>query len=161
MLWTKRRRKFLAVFVLRERETFHIIGKRRIRSTTKIVKYRGGAYPVDVSYPTYTKKNKNIYFLDVKIINQYIIDGENQKREGKTDFERDPINPVSLDGTDSRYELMSPKTLSTLIHDKNLRAMFSSITKTASFRLTEIIIGLIAGVGIGWLIRDIMTGGYF
>jgi len=155
MLWKNKKRKFLAIFVLRERETYHVIGKRKIKSTTKLVRYRGGKYPVDVSYPTYTKKNKNLYFLDVKIINQILMDDE---QIVPTDFE---FKPTTLDGSDSKFELMNPQTLSDLIRDKNLRAMFSSITNATKFHIMELFIGVIAGVGIGWLIRDIITGGYF
>ncbi len=74
MLLFKRKRKFLAVFVLRERETYHIVGKKRIRVSSRKVRFHGGSYPVDVSYPTYTKGNKNIYFLDVKIIKQILME---------------------------------------------------------------------------------------
>lgn len=141
--------------MLRERETYHIVGKKRIRVSSKKVRFHGGSYPVDVSYPTYTKGNKNIYFLDVKIINQILMSQDGETPKG---FE---WKPTELDGTDSRYELMSPKTLDIFVSQSFLSALFSRLTSSGKLAIGSIVMGLLAGTGIGWIIHEVITGGYF
>ena len=149
-----RRRRFLAVFVLRERETFHIVGKKYIRVNTHTVRFHGGKYPVDVSFPTYTKKSKNVYFLDVKMLKQILINSDDPKALRE-------ILPLELDGTDSKFNLITPELLDAITKVSLLRALFSSIMTGKSGLAMGIIVGAIAGVGVGWVIRDVITGGYF
>jgi len=146
-------KKYKAIFVLREGETFRVVKKRKIQVSKGVVRYKGGTYPVDLSFRTYTKKNKNFYFLNVKELNQYLL----ERREIPKNFK---LEQIGVDGVDSRYELMSPKTLDALVSQSHFKDLFTSIVKTKP-NLLLLFVGIFGGTGLGWVIRDIMTGGYF
>lgn len=154
-----RKRKFRAIFVLREKEVFHIVGKKRIKVSTERVRYRGGTYPVNLSFPTFTKKNRNYYFLNVKEIKQILmIENNNQRKRSLKNF---GFEPEQLDNTDSQYDLLTPKELDLMVTQGWMRSLITSLTIATKTPILLIVICLIAGTGLGWVIRDIITGGYF
>ena len=99
--------KYKAIFVLRVKEVFHIVGKKKIDVSTERVRYKGGTYPVNLSFPTFTKKNRNIYFLNVRDIKQIlIVENDEKRKEALKNF---GFEPEQLDATDSQYDLLTPK----------------------------------------------------
>lgn len=155
-----KRRRFLAVFLIREHESYRITGKKWINAHTHLFKYKGGVYAVDLSRYTYSKKNKSIYFLDVAHIKQILIDESNGKPLSK---EERVLKAQELDGTNDRFDLLSPRELSMYVTGSYMRNLITAVAQTSGLKLSiiSIIVGLVAGVGVGWVIRDIITGGYF
>ena len=151
--------KYKARFVLREGEVFRIIGKKRINAFAERIRYKGGTYPINLSFPTFKKKNKNIYFLNVKEIKQIlVIDDDKTRNKALKSFK---FEAEQLDATDSQYDLLTPKELDLVVAQGFLRALVSSIVSITKKPILLIVITLIAGAGIGWLVRDLVTGGYF
>lgn len=59
-------RKYVVVFLLKEHGTYSLLGKRRVRPTDKIVRFRKGfSYKLDLTYPTYLGGLKLYFFIDV------------------------------------------------------------------------------------------------
>lgn len=134
-MWLIRRRKYIAYFVIIDGVKVDVIGRRTFRPTQKKIKLKGGSFPVNVSTYTYRRKHKTFYLFDFKGGQQmYLIEGE-----GLT------ISPEALD------MVLSQSVIKQLVAGLSVSAL----------NMFQIIIGIIAGVGLGWVIRDLITGGYF
>lgn len=151
--------KYRAIFVLRIKEVFHIVGKKKVDVSTERVRYKGGTYPINLSFPTFTKKNRHYYFLNVKEIKQIlIVENDDKRTNALKDFK---FTSEQLDNTDSQYDLLTPKELDLMVTQGWIKALITSITSVAKTPILLMVICLLAGTGLGWVIRDIITGGYF
>lgn len=77
----KRRNKYIAVFVVKSKDSFKIAGTKRLTSTSKTIKFKKGVYLVDINEETYSKGLKLYYYIDVAG-NQLKV-GE-KKKDGKS-----------------------------------------------------------------------------
>lgn len=61
----KKKNKYIAIFVVKKKDSFTIIGKRRFRATKKTIKFNSKTYLVDIVNATYSKGLKSFYFIDI------------------------------------------------------------------------------------------------
>lgn len=61
-----KKRKYIAVFVVKIHEVHSILAKRKISSSSRTVRFRKKTYIIDTTHPTYSKGLKLYYFMDIK-----------------------------------------------------------------------------------------------
>ena len=61
-----KRKKYIAVFLMKEQNTYNIIGRKLFKPTSDSLNYKGNSYIFKVSTPTYSKGLKLFFFLDME-----------------------------------------------------------------------------------------------
>lgn len=65
MLKEKGKKKYIAIFVIKEKGSFGYVGSKNISATTTTVKFKKGTYHIDITKDTYSKGIKKYYLIDV------------------------------------------------------------------------------------------------
>ncbi|QYW08122.1 hypothetical protein 15570_00025 [Lokiarchaeota virus WyrdV1] len=140
-----KKKKYYAVFCIKEHDVFNMLAKKRIRGSNQIVRFRKGTYVVNVSFPTYVKGLNVFYFIDIKKGQQLAKNTEINIAKGHILFKENAKDKP----------LMSPKFLDMLISQKIVGQLTSNLSNNA---LKMNIITLIVGAIIGGLIGYIIAG---
>lgn len=132
MIFERNKKRYIAVFVIKEQEVRVVLRRKRFKPSSDTVRFRKSTFPIDVSYPTYAKGLRLFYFIDIK-------DGQVLLNETT---EESVINPEILD------IILARKIVSQLTSN-----LANTETKMKAF---SILLGIIIGALGGFI-----AGGYF
>ena len=126
-----RRKKYIALLLVKEQESYSRIRAKRINPTKKEVSFRGKTYEVDMGKYLYSRGLKQYYFIDIEA--------------GQLFFSENPKN--------LKNPMMHPEILDLVV----VRKFFAQVTSNLqgqNFKLNLgiIIIGLIMGGLLGFVI---------
>lgn len=123
------KKKYFAVFSIRQLESHNVIGTKRINPTTKKVSYKKHSFLLDIEKPSYVKGNKVYYFFSIS--------SQQQLTFYKSDDSS--INPEVID----------------LIMTQNIvKQLTSNLDNEFKVNMTMIIIGLIIGALSGYIVAN-------
>lgn len=126
-----KRKKYLAVFLIKEQESYTIVGKKFFNPTINSIEFQSNTYLINTSTPTYTKGLKLFFFMDISSKNQLLF----VKTKGKK------VDTEIVD----------------LIMSKKIIKQLTSELGNTDFK--TIILYLIIGLTIGGLIGYLIGGG--
>ena len=125
------KKKYYAIFSVRQLGSHNVIGSKRISSTTKKVSYKSRSFFVDIENPSYVKGNKVFYFFSISSQQQLCF------------FKSDDssINPEVID----------------LIMTQNIvKQLTSNLDNEFKANMTMIIIGLVIGALSGYIVGQFL-----
>lgn len=125
-----KKKKYIAVFLVRQENSYSILAKKRFSPTNKTIKYKKGSYIIDVSTPTYTKGLKLFYFIEYD--------------KSQLFFDKNKVQSI-----------VSPKVVDLIMSQKIVSELTSNLSGSA-FKLN--ILTLLFGGIMGGLIGYIVAG---
>lgn len=120
-----RRKKYIAVFCIRELEVNNILGTRKINPTSKTIRFRRHTFIIDVSTPSYIKNNKVFYFLSLTTKKQLTFD-------------------------DSKEVDMNTELIDSVISQNIVEQLTKNLNDNLKMNIIQILLGLCAGILIGY-----------
>lgn len=69
-----KKKRYIAIFLIKEQNTYSIIGKKLFNPTTTPIQFRSNSYIVNPSIPTYSKGLKLLFFIDIKTKKQLLFE---------------------------------------------------------------------------------------
>lgn len=122
----KKRKKYIAIFLLKEQNTYTVIKHKKFKPTiTEIKVSKDKTKTINVSIPIYSKGLKLYYFIDID--------------KGQLFF-------------DKKKDIISNEILDLIISKSIIRQLTMNLSDTAfKMNLMYIFIGLIIGGLIGWI----------
>ena len=73
-MFRKNKKKYYAWILQKKRGSYERIGKKRVRDTTKVFKFRGKPFSINIELNTYTRGLKEFFFFDYNTKKQILID---------------------------------------------------------------------------------------
>lgn len=125
-----KKKKYILVFLLKEQNTYELRKKKRFNPTNNRIKYKKRLHIIDISKPTFTRKQKLFYFIDIDKGQLYFNDDDSEIKKDK------PFMDLLL-GTD-----LIEKLSSGLIEKVNVKDIFEKIIYIGFGIAIGIIIGL-------------------
>lgn len=145
----KKKKKYYAIFCIKELDVFNILAKKRIRASTDTVRFRKGTYVLNLSFPTYVKGLKVFYFIDVK--KSQVLSKNTKINVNKIDTQ------IIFRGNPKDKPLMSPKFLDMLVSQKIVGQLTSNLSNNAmTMNLISVIIGGLMGGLIGYIVAGLI-----
>lgn len=136
MIFEKNKKKYIAVFVVKQQDVRVVLRKKRFKPTSEMIRFRKRTFPIDVAYPTYAKGLKLYYFVDIK-------DGQ-----------------VLLNET-TNESIINPEILDIILSRKIVTQLTSNLAgNETKMKLVDIFLGLIMGI-FGTLGVLYLMGGNF
>lgn len=132
--------KYYAIFCKKEYGIFKRLSKKRIRSTTKKVRYKKGTYLLNMLFPTYARGLKVFYFVDVsgvQLLTKKVTEIKNRQIVFKGNDEKPVLTPEMMD------KLVSQNIVSQLTSNLSGDAI--------KMNIISIVLGLIIGALSGFL----------
>jgi len=124
-------KKYVAVFLIKEQQSYSVVFKIRFNPTNKILSYKKRSYPIKIDFPTYIIGLKLYYFIEINR-GQIIFD--------KT---KDPT--------------MDPKLLDMLISQEIISQLTDNLSGNAfKMSLYNILIGVVMGALGGYIAGGIV-----
>lgn len=152
----KNKKKYIAIFVVKEKDTFAYEGSKKLSPTSKTVKFKKGTYYVDIANHTYSKGLKLFYFIDVAGEQLEVIEeGEKTKKKEikKKELEaRKKAKEGNLELSGMNYD---PEVLD-MILSKNIVSQLTANLSDNAIKLN--IITLVIGAVMGGLFGYILAG---
>lgn len=62
----KKKNKYIAIFIVKKKDSYTVLGKRRFKASKKTIRFKGRTYLVDVVNATYSRGLKSFYFIDIE-----------------------------------------------------------------------------------------------
>lgn len=125
------KKKYIAVFLIREQNTYTIVSKKYFNPTKDSIQFRSNTYIISSANPTYTKGTKLLYFIDVNSKKQLL-------------FVKNKTNEIDSEIIDL---IMSKKII------KQLTSELGGVD------ITSILLYLVVGLTIGGLIGYLIGSG--
>ena len=136
-----RKLRYEVWFIILEGEAWRRIGKKKIRADTEAVNSsKNKTHLIDTTSP-FNFKNKRIFFVDIMNSTQAYI----TSHEHLTDEKGNPI--VRLDP--ERQDLYTEK--------KTIKNIVTGMMGRFEMNWRDILVGLVAGIGLGWILYQILT----
>lgn len=73
------KKRYYAIFCIKENGTYSIIKKVRVNNKNNTVRYQKKSFPIDIEKPLYAKNNKIFYFFNYKSGNQLLFEKDTSK----------------------------------------------------------------------------------
>ena len=138
----KTKKKYIAVFVVSEKGSYSFVGSKKFSPTSKTIKFRKGTYPIDVTYPTYSRGLKLYYFVDV---------AGNQLKAGETKAKK-KLDPLSL--TEMGYD---PEVLDLVLEKRIVAQLTANLSDNAmKLNILALAIGGLMGGLLGYIIAGVI-----
>lgn len=123
------KKKYVAVFLMQENETFEMVGKKRFDPTKKELSYKGGLYYLVSTTPSFNRGLTGFFYFDVVNGNQMYI------------------------GQNSEAPVMTPKMLDKIIKGNLITQLTQNILGSKiGIPVMVMIVGLVMGGLIGYII---------
>ncbi len=126
-----KRKKYIAVFLIREQNTYTIVSKKYFNPTKDSIEFRNNTYIISSANPTYTKGLRLLFFIDVSSKKQLL-------------FVKNKTNEIDSEIIDL---IMSKKII------KQLTSELGGVD------ITSILLYLVVGLTIGGLIGYLIGSG--
>jgi len=81
----KKRKRYIGIFLLKEQNTYNIIGKKLFNPTLDTVEYKNNTYIINPSTPTYSKGLNLLFFFDI-VSKKQLLFGKNVNPESDTEI---------------------------------------------------------------------------
>lgn len=145
------KKKYIAVFLLKERGSYSINKIRRFNPTEKIIRFqKGKACLIDINNHSFSRGLKLYYFIDIE---------QGQLQFKKEDKKRKSKDPKIIKAEALKLEMektYNPKYLDSVIKGSLIKQLTSSLREKINLsRILDIGLGIIVGVAVG-----ILIGGY-
>ncbi len=128
----KKKKKYIAVFMLKEQESYTILKKKKLNPLKNIVSFKGKSFVFKTNIATFSKGLKQFFLFDVNITSGHLLFIKNKK------------------------SLITPNDIDDICVKKVVSQLTVDLTNTAfKVNIMMIIIGLALGGLIGWI-----AGGY-
>lgn len=123
----KNRKKYYAFFLLKREGTYTRLRKKRFNPNRTTLSYKKGAYPLDVSKPTYERGLKLFYFIEI----------------GKTQlfFQNDKTSSI-----------ISPKVIDMIMSQKIVSQLTQNLSGANKLNIMTLLLGVVMGAMIGFII---------
>lgn len=159
MLKRKRnkRKKYVAIFVLKEQGTFTRLGKKKFKPTNSSVRFKKRTFILDTGFATYSRGLKQFFFIDL-INGQTYLDQDNKDnkdtanikltKKQKREKQKEIAKQLKLKKLD-----IDPEITDMLISRKVISQLTTNLTGGANvMNIMTLIIGVVIGGLIGYTI---------
>jgi hypothetical protein len=141
----KKRKKYYAIFCVKQHGVFRREGKKRVSPSNPIVRRKKKSFIVNFGFPTYSRGLKDFYFIDIDF-GQIIAKNTNIKKvlnaKAQVLFKGDKDKP-----------LLNPKMLDLLISQRIVKQLTSNLSDTAwKMNMITLVLGLIIGGLSGYIL---------
>jgi len=74
IIFKRNKKKYYAWILQKKRGSYERIGKKRLKNTTKVFKYKGKPFSINIELDTFTRGLKSFYWFDYSSKKQILID---------------------------------------------------------------------------------------
>jgi len=149
-----KKKKYIAIFVLKEQGTFTRLGKKKFKPTDDCVRFRKRTFILDSSFATYSRGLKQFFFIDLlngqtylEKNNQDVADTKLTKKQ-KKEKEKENAELLKL-----QNKKIDPEITDMLISRKVIAQLTTNLNSNAmGMNIMTLIIGVVMGGFIGYTI---------
>ena len=150
-----KKKKYIAVFVLKEQGTFTRLGKKKFKPTNDYIRFRKRTFILDASFATYSRGLKQFFFIDLLNGQTYLEHEENQDKANvkltkkqKREKEKEIAKLLKL-----KNMKIDPEITDMLISRKVIAQLTTNLNNNAiGINIMTLIIGVVMGGFIGYTI---------
>lgn len=149
-----KKKKYIAIFVLKEQGTFTRLGKKKFKPTDNYVRFNKRTFILDTSFATYSRGLKQFFFIDL-INGQTYLEQDNQDvadakltKKQKREKEKEDAKLLKL-----QNKTIDPEITDMLISRKVIAQLTTNLNSNAiGINIMTLIVGVVMGGFIGYTI---------
>ena len=145
-----KKKKYVAIFVLKEQGTFTRLGKKKFKPTNDCIRFRKRTFILDSSFATYSRGLKQFFFIDLLNGQTYL---EQEDNEDKAN-----VKLTKKQKREKQKEVATQLKLKELFIDPEITDML--ISRKVIAQLTTNLNNNPIGINIMTLIIGVVMGGF-
>lgn len=150
-----KKKKYIAIFVLKEQGTFTRLGKKKFKPTNDCIRFRKRTFILDASFATYSRGLKQFFFIDLLNGQTYLKQDTNQddankklSKKEKREKQKEIARLLKLKNLE-----IDPEITDMLISRKVIAQLTTNLNNNAiGINIMTLIIGAVMGACIGYII---------
>ena len=149
-----KKKKYIAIFVLKEQGTFTRLGKKKFKPTNDSIRFKKRTFILNTSFATYSRGLKQFFFIDL-LNGQTYLEQDNQDvantkltKKQKREKEKEVAKLLKL-----KNMKIDPEITDMLISRKVIAQLTTNLNSNAiGINIMTLIIGVVMGGFIGYTI---------